>query len=42
MNIDSIIPVTIGWVLAIVVAVFVIVVIFRAVRIIPQARAGVV
>ncbi len=42
MNIDTLIPVTIGWVLAIVVAVFVIVVLFRSIRIIPQARAGVV
>ncbi|MCW2164414.1 Regulator of protease activity HflC, stomatin/prohibitin superfamily [Microbacterium hydrothermale] len=39
---NDLIPVTIGWVLAAVVVVFVVVVLFRAIRIIPQARAGVV
>lgn len=42
MSIQNLIPLTIGWALAIAVAVFVIVVLFRAIRIIPQARAGVV
>jgi regulator of protease activity HflC (stomatin/prohibitin superfamily) len=42
MNVENLIPSVIGWVLAIAVAIFVIVAIFRAVRIIPQARAGVV
>ncbi|WP_295829959.1 SPFH domain-containing protein [uncultured Microbacterium sp.] len=39
---NELIPVTIGWVLAAVVVIFVVVVLFRAIRIIPQARAGVV
>ncbi len=39
---NDLIPVTIGWVLAAVVVIFVVVVLFRAIRIIPQARAGVV
>ncbi|MGC0370931.1 SPFH domain-containing protein [Microbacterium sp. SLBN-111] len=42
MNVENLIPSVIGWVLAIAVAIFVIVAIFRAVRIVPQARAGVV
>ncbi|KZE32609.1 SPFH domain-containing protein [Microbacterium sp. T32] len=42
MNVENLVPAVIGWVLAIAVAIFVIVAIFRAVRIIPQARAGVV
>jgi regulator of protease activity HflC (stomatin/prohibitin superfamily) len=42
MSAENLIPLTIGWALAIAVAIFVIVTIFRAVRIIPQARAGVV
>jgi len=39
---DSVIPTTIGWVLAIAVFIFVLVVIFRSIRIIPQASAGIV
>ncbi|WP_082008200.1 SPFH domain-containing protein [Microbacterium mangrovi] len=42
MNPDQIIPTTIGWVLAVAVFIFVVIVITRAVRIIPQATAGVV
>ncbi|MFS0793780.1 SPFH domain-containing protein [Microbacterium sp. 1P10AE] len=42
MSAENLIPLTIGWVLAVAVAIFVIVAIFRAIRIIPQARAGVV
>ena len=42
MNADQIIPTTIGWVLAVAVFIFVVIVITRAVRIIPQATAGVV
>ncbi|HAN23663.1 MAG: SPFH/Band 7/PHB domain protein [Microbacterium sp.] len=42
MNPDSIIPVAIGWGLAIAIVIFVLVVLSRAVRIIPQATAGVV
>ncbi len=42
MNFATSIPATIGWVLAIVVAAFVVIVLVRAIRIIPQARAGVV
>ncbi|MDQ1113620.1 regulator of protease activity HflC (stomatin/prohibitin superfamily) [Microbacterium testaceum] len=39
---NELIPLIIGWVLAAVVTIFVVVVLFRAIRIIPQARAGVV
>jgi len=39
---DSIIPTAIGWILAIAVFIFVLVVIFRSIRIIPQASAGIV
>ncbi len=42
MNPDAIIPATIGWVVAAVVFIFVLVVIIRSIRIIPQATAGVV
>jgi regulator of protease activity HflC (stomatin/prohibitin superfamily) len=42
MNADNIIPTTIGWVLAIAIFIFVLVVIFRSIRIIPQATAGIV
>ncbi len=42
MNTENLIPVTIGWALAIAVAIFVVVVLFRAIRIIPQAYSGVV
>ncbi|KAA9110612.1 SPFH domain-containing protein [Microbacterium rhizomatis] len=42
MNPDAIIPTTIGWVVAAVVFIFVLVVIIRSIRIIPQATAGVV
>ena len=42
MSAENLIPLAIGWGLAVAVAIFVIVAIFRAVRIIPQARAGVV
>lgn len=42
MNVESFIPAAIGWVLAAVVFVFVLVVIIRSIRIIPQATAGVV
>ena len=39
---DSFIPTAIGWVLALAVFIFVVVVIVRSIRIIPQAAAGVV
>ncbi|WP_295788052.1 SPFH domain-containing protein [uncultured Microbacterium sp.] len=39
---NDVVPVTIGWILAGVVVLFVVVVLLRAIRIIPQARAGVV
>ncbi|HPZ35317.1 MAG TPA: SPFH domain-containing protein, partial [Microbacteriaceae bacterium] len=39
---DSFIPTAIGWLLALAVFIFVIVVIVRSIRIIPQATAGVV
>lgn len=42
MNADNLLPTAIGWALAIAVAILAIVTIFRAIRIIPQARAGVV
>jgi regulator of protease activity HflC (stomatin/prohibitin superfamily) len=42
MNVESFIPAAIGWVLAAVVFIFVLVVIVRSIRIIPQATAGVV
>jgi regulator of protease activity HflC (stomatin/prohibitin superfamily) len=42
MTPEQLIPTAIGWVLAIAVFIFVLVVIFRAIRIIPQATAGVV
>ncbi|HYJ50182.1 MAG TPA: SPFH domain-containing protein [Microbacterium sp.] len=42
MNPESFIPTAIGWVVAIVVFIFVLVVIVRSIRIIPQATAGVV
>ncbi|GAA3771357.1 SPFH domain-containing protein [Microbacterium kribbense] len=42
MTPEQIIPTAIGWLLAIVVFIFVIVVIVRSIRIIPQATAGVV
>ena len=42
MNPDAIIPTTIGWVIAAAVFIFVLVVIIRSIRIIPQATAGVV
>ena len=40
--IGDIIPTAIGWILAIAVFIFVVVVIVRSIRIIPQASAGVV
>ncbi|TDN93010.1 SPFH domain-containing protein [Microbacterium sp. BK668] len=42
MNPDEFIPAAIGWVLAAAVFIFVLVVIFRSIRIIPQANAGIV
>ncbi|WP_298872965.1 SPFH domain-containing protein [uncultured Microbacterium sp.] len=42
MNTENLIPLTIGWALAAAVAIFVVVVLVRTIRIIPQARAGVV
>lgn len=42
MNAENLIPAAIGWALAIAVAILAIVTVFRAIRIIPQARAGVV
>ena len=42
MNAENFIPTAIGWLLAIVVFIFVLVVIIRSIRIIPQATAGVV
>jgi regulator of protease activity HflC (stomatin/prohibitin superfamily) len=42
MNIESFVPTAIGWVLAAAVFIFVLVVIVRSIRIIPQATAGVV
>uniref|UniRef100_UPI003D6D4D5E SPFH domain-containing protein n=1 Tax=Microbacterium proteolyticum TaxID=1572644 RepID=UPI003D6D4D5E len=42
VNADNLLPTAIGWALAIAVAILAIVTIFRAIRIIPQARAGVV
>ncbi|WP_439593227.1 SPFH domain-containing protein [Microbacterium sp.] len=42
MNPESIVPAAIGWVLAAAVFIFVLVVIIRSIRIIPQANAGVV
>ena len=42
MNAENLLPTAIGWALAIAVAILAIVTIFRAIRIIPQARAGVV
>lgn len=42
MNLDSVIPTAIGWLLAIAVFIFVLVVIVRSIRIIPQASAGIV
>ncbi|WP_375384421.1 SPFH domain-containing protein [uncultured Microbacterium sp.] len=42
MNPDAIISTTIGWVVAAVVFIFVLVVLIRSIRIIPQATAGVV
>ena len=41
-NLSSAIPTAIGWLLAIAVFIFVLVVIFRSIRIIPQANAGIV
>ncbi len=41
-DLGSVIPAAIGWVLAIAVIIFVLVTIFRSIRIIPQASAGVV
>lgn len=40
--IDNIIPTAIGWILALAVFIFVVVIIVRSIRIIPQASAGVV
>jgi regulator of protease activity HflC (stomatin/prohibitin superfamily) len=42
VNPEDIIPATIGWILAIAVFIFVVVVIVRSIRIIPQATAGIV
>ncbi|WP_243074717.1 SPFH domain-containing protein [Microbacterium sp. SS28] len=42
MTVEEVIPVAIGWTLAIAVVIFVIVVIARSIRIIPQASAGIV
>src|SRR3546814_14619701 len=42
MTAQEVIPAVIGWTLAIAVLIFVLVVIFRAIRIIPQASAGVI
>jgi len=42
MNVEQIVPTAIGWILAIAVFVFVLVIIVRSIRIIPQASAGVV
>lgn len=42
MNIDTLIPNVIGWVVAIAILILVLVIISRAIRIIPQASAGVV
>jgi regulator of protease activity HflC (stomatin/prohibitin superfamily) len=42
MNADNIIPTAIGWVLAIAIFILVLVIIFRSIRIIPQATAGIV
>jgi regulator of protease activity HflC (stomatin/prohibitin superfamily) len=42
MTAEQLIPTAIGWLLALAIAIFVLVVIIRAIRIIPQATAGVV
>jgi regulator of protease activity HflC (stomatin/prohibitin superfamily) len=42
MNPETVIPTAIGWLLAVAVLIFVFVVIFRSIRIIPQATAGIV
>ncbi|MFJ6652255.1 SPFH domain-containing protein [Microbacterium sp. NPDC091313] len=42
MSASDVVPALIGWVLAAAVLIFVLVVIFRAIRIIPQANAGIV
>jgi regulator of protease activity HflC (stomatin/prohibitin superfamily) len=42
MNPEAIVPTAIGWLLAIAIVIFVFVVIFRSIRIIPQATAGIV
>jgi regulator of protease activity HflC (stomatin/prohibitin superfamily) len=42
MNAEAVIPTAIGWLLALAIVIFVIVVIFRSIRIVPQATAGVV
>ncbi|WP_417562501.1 SPFH domain-containing protein [Microbacterium sp.] len=42
MNADNLVPTVIGWVLAIAIFIFVVVVIVRSIRIIPQATAGIV
>ncbi|MCK6065208.1 MULTISPECIES: SPFH domain-containing protein [Microbacterium] len=42
MSAQEVVPAVIGWALAIAVLIFVLVVIFRSIRIIPQANAGVV
>jgi regulator of protease activity HflC (stomatin/prohibitin superfamily) len=42
MTVEEVIPLAIGWLLAAAVVIFVFVVIFRSIRIIPQASAGIV
>ena len=42
MTVEEVVPLAIGWLLAIAVVIFVVVVIFRSIRIIPQASAGIV
>jgi regulator of protease activity HflC (stomatin/prohibitin superfamily) len=42
MNAENIIPTLVGWLLAAAVLIFVVVVLFRSIRIVPQATAGVV
>lgn len=42
MTVEEVVPIAIGWLLAAAVVIFVFVVIFRSIRIIPQANAGVV
>ncbi|MEU1970303.1 SPFH domain-containing protein [Microbacterium sp. NPDC019599] len=42
MTVEEVVPIAIGWTLAIAVVIFVIVVIGRSIRIIPQASAGIV